>query len=448
MASKGIASPSHTLGKMEELQRRCRALQQSHGPFDQQLQESRKYASHLDTIEALRIEVRKEREARVEVEQRYQREKEKWREKLQRAKEAYDEVKKAYRVLHQHHYHHSNKHCSGAMDLSAKKYSTTSVVDEDRPSCGSKDEASEAVSLRSRKASEKCQRTSMDFKKCDGDWPLSASDLSRPSLGEIEPTYDTTRNAPKCGEDRRSSPTRKRSLDSYKSQTECCDLDQKQLWKRSQSASACINTLPLARQLLSDSHAAHARVNTNCEAFSDNKSPKKSKTLKRGWKKVSRKSQNDDDNDFDVIRPRNRASHCQPLKSPDLQNLDLRREKQPVHCAATSFKHREIVRNRRDREQLHGFDCNECRRFYEIIGRSGSFHLYHTCADNSSDAHPQHPDTQSKSSVPQQQFISTVSRHRFKYEPPLTPQGFWNIPFSPSPQKTKADAMTNHHKTG
>ncbi|GMI77068.1 gamma response gene 1 [Hibiscus trionum] len=76
-----------------------------------------------------------------------------------------------------------------------------------------------------------------------------------------------------------------------------------------------------------------------------------------------------------------------------------------------SFKYVEPVRKKAEREKLKGFECNQCKKFYDAVldkGDQGNeeWNRNFRC---------EHHDG--------------VSRHRYKYVPPMTPEGFWNIGF-------------------
>uniref|UniRef100_A0A0E0E3V9 DNA endonuclease activator Ctp1 C-terminal domain-containing protein n=1 Tax=Oryza meridionalis TaxID=40149 RepID=A0A0E0E3V9_9ORYZ len=76
------------------------------------------------------------------------------------------------------------------------------------------------------------------------------------------------------------------------------------------------------------------------------------------------------------------------------------------------FKYTEPVRKKADRENLKGVECKQCKKFYDAVlpdGRANG-----DGADSTS-MRCEHHDG--------------VSRHRYRYAPPLTPEGFWNIGF-------------------
>lgn len=76
------------------------------------------------------------------------------------------------------------------------------------------------------------------------------------------------------------------------------------------------------------------------------------------------------------------------------------------------FKYRESVRKKADRENLKGVECKQCKKFYDAVLPGGRANGDGT---GSTSLRCEHHDG--------------VSRHRYKYAPPLTPEGFWNIGF-------------------
>ncbi|MCL7024665.1 hypothetical protein MKW94_021788 [Papaver nudicaule] len=70
------------------------------------------------------------------------------------------------------------------------------------------------------------------------------------------------------------------------------------------------------------------------------------------------------------------------------------------------FKYVEPVRKKADRENLKGIECKQCKKFYDAVLPGG---------DNNNNLRCEHHDG--------------VSRHRYRFLPPSTPEGFWNIGF-------------------
>jgi splicing factor 4 len=74
------------------------------------------------------------------------------------------------------------------------------------------------------------------------------------------------------------------------------------------------------------------------------------------------------------------------------------------------FKYREPVRKKADRENLKGVECKQCKKFYDAVLPDGRVN----------------GDGPGSTSL---RCEHHVSRHRYRYAPPLTPEGFWNIGF-------------------
>ncbi|CAN4080514.1 unnamed protein product [Withania somnifera] len=83
----------------------------------------------------------------------------------------------------------------------------------------------------------------------------------------------------------------------------------------------------------------------------------------------------------------------------------------PTRSDATGFKYVEPVRKKAERENLKGVECLQCKKFYDAVlpGEDKDSN------GNRQNLRCEHHDG--------------VSRHRYRYAPPLTPEGFWNIGF-------------------
>ncbi|KAL9661064.1 hypothetical protein QQ045_025883 [Rhodiola kirilowii] len=82
-------------------------------------------------------------------------------------------------------------------------------------------------------------------------------------------------------------------------------------------------------------------------------------------------------------------------------------QKQPSVPCSKSYKYVEPVRKKADRDNLKGVECKQCKKFYDAVLPNGD--------GNEKNLRCEHHDG--------------VSRHRYKYAPPMTPEGFWNIGF-------------------
>ncbi|XP_030552197.1 protein gamma response 1 isoform X2 [Rhodamnia argentea] len=96
-------------------------------------------------------------------------------------------------------------------------------------------------------------------------------------------------------------------------------------------------------------------------------------------------------------------------------NVDPCPKKQQVVAPSAgkrSFKYVEPVRRKAERENLKGIECRQCKRFYDAV-----------LPDNES------KDNDNNKRNFRCEHQDGVSRHRYKYVPPMTPEGFWNIGF-------------------
>lgn len=90
-------------------------------------------------------------------------------------------------------------------------------------------------------------------------------------------------------------------------------------------------------------------------------------------------------------------------------NLGKPKEQNQKHAnkGGIGYKYIEPVRKKADREALKGVECNQCKKFYDAVRMEG--------AEVDGDINCEHHND--------------VSRHRYRYVPPATPEGFWNIGF-------------------
>ncbi|XP_023638001.1 protein gamma response 1 isoform X1 [Capsella rubella] len=91
-----------------------------------------------------------------------------------------------------------------------------------------------------------------------------------------------------------------------------------------------------------------------------------------------------------------------PKPSPSRQRIQV------AESSKKSFKHVESVRKKAERENLKGMECKQCKKFYDAV-------------------HPENDGNGNKSL--RCEHHEGVSRHRYRYAPPMTPEGFWNIGF-------------------
>lgn len=90
-----------------------------------------------------------------------------------------------------------------------------------------------------------------------------------------------------------------------------------------------------------------------------------------------------------------------PKPSPSRQRIQV------AETSKKSFKHVESVRKKAERENLKGIECKQCKKFYDAV----------------------HPENEGNGKSLRCEHHEGVSRHRYKYAPPMTPEGFWNIGF-------------------
>ncbi|URD72445.1 Actin-related protein [Musa troglodytarum] len=198
--------------------------------------------------------------------------------------------------------------------------------------------------------------------------------------------------------------------------------------------------LPLVKILTNVSHITHSSTrpsilpkNTVCTAKSEPIAGEKKGSS--SWRDTRAKEArgvdlHDDflDTPLEVVRNINKLP-CKeaqdiavpPPKDRDLNNYDVETQdmntKTMPHQQCISvlgpnkggFKYVEPVRKRTERENLKGVECQQCKKFYDavLLGDDGNpDHVNRRC---------EHHDG--------------VSRHRYRYAPPMTPEGFWNIGF-------------------
>lgn len=117
---------------------------------------------------------------------------------------------------------------------------------------------------------------------------------------------------------------------------------------------------------------------------------------------------------------------AQDVPNPALKGMDCNEsddETQDIHADPLSqkqrhpipmsenkgFKYVEPVRKKAERENLKGVECRQCKKFYDAVLPNGGMN------GDGGNIRCEHHDG--------------VSRHRYKYIPPMTPEGFWNIGF-------------------
>lgn len=94
-------------------------------------------------------------------------------------------------------------------------------------------------------------------------------------------------------------------------------------------------------------------------------------------------------------------------ETQDLNAADL---PDPQRPEKKSFKYVEPVRKKAERANLKGVECKECKKFYDAV------------------LPPDGSDNNNKQNL-RCEHHEGVSRHRYRFAPPSTPEGFWNIGF-------------------
>lgn len=104
-----------------------------------------------------------------------------------------------------------------------------------------------------------------------------------------------------------------------------------------------------------------------------------------------------------VMKPENSSNKrvFNSLGKPKEQN------QKHANKGGIGYKYIEPVRKKAEREALKGVECNQCKKFYDAVRMEG--------AEVDGDINCEHHND--------------VSRHRYRYVPPATPEGFWNIGF-------------------
>ena len=99
------------------------------------------------------------------------------------------------------------------------------------------------------------------------------------------------------------------------------------------------------------------------------------------------------------------------------------------------YRYQEVVRSRDARSKLPGFECQDCRLFYSALQswgdmRGGTVPGAPACGHTSAPGGG--GGGGGGGGMTRQQALDAASRHRYQYEPPATPQGYWDIGFTPA----------------
>ena len=104
------------------------------------------------------------------------------------------------------------------------------------------------------------------------------------------------------------------------------------------------------------------------------------------------------------------------------------------------IKHQQVIRQKDERAKLDGFECADCKRFYDALQRWGAVAVggLPQCEHDVGKHQQQLEQQQNAGDDFRKQLRGDVSRHRYLYEPPPTPVGFWNLGFTP-PEEEEED---------
>jgi len=89
-------------------------------------------------------------------------------------------------------------------------------------------------------------------------------------------------------------------------------------------------------------------------------------------------------------------------KKRKLEEMVLIEDDNIVETSSTKkpFKFKETVRNKSERDQLPGHECEHCKKFYDAVGIDDK-----------------------------KKFLNFCSRHKYQDSPPTTPENYWEVSF-------------------
>ena len=358
---------------------------------------------------------RREKEARQHVQQRYEAEKERWKQKILKAKKAYDDIKDAYKLLKRSRLCYA---CYGKReenvavntkenevlgspeeDLNTKEQFLARTKNETISNCYSEMETINAADNHIHSCDDYSNRCNAE------DLELLADERTLGAAITVEDVAKTNKLGVKLMKEEEIT------LNSVNIDSNSIKLELEHKVKGQQST---LN--PDGSILQSDGEVIRPSSG-------------------RKWKRVSRKGFSDD-GFYDFSPPEDRSIESRKRKRIDTKAGEDRRGH---HKSLQGFKHREVVRSKVEREQLHGVECQECRKFYDIVQRSGISAINFIAGGCNSHGPSTHIPNSSNMSL-RCGLVQDISRHRYKYEPPPTPPGFWNIPLSPSPKRDELES--------
>ncbi|XP_034703410.1 protein gamma response 1 [Vitis riparia] len=126
------------------------------------------------------------------------------------------------------------------------------------------------------------------------------------------------------------------------------------------------------------------------------------------------KAKKEEYHDLPVAIPKDMNFDSSDDETQDV-NVEPSQQKQPMPAPKPGtrvFKYVEPVRTKAERENLQGIECKQCKKFYDaVLPKDGN------------------KDTDGNKRNFRCEHHEGVSRHRYRYVPPMTPEGFWNIGF-------------------
>lgn len=129
----------------------------------------------------------------------------------------------------------------------------------------------------------------------------------------------------------------------------------------------------------------------------------------------------------------NKTASVEKNSRPKTINQEF--EINPEMNGNVSYLHKDVVRSKIKRKQMHAYDCECCRDFYDAVGPVAvrpfedvrKADLYH---EDDEDENIQSKVQSTKESArKRQEHLQKTSRHRDYGPPPSTPQGYWEIEY-------------------
>lgn len=125
------------------------------------------------------------------------------------------------------------------------------------------------------------------------------------------------------------------------------------------------------------------------------------------------------------------------LKRPR-KSINAEYEIDPAKNNDRNYLHKDVVRSKVKRKQMHALDCECCREYYERVGPIAvrPFEEIREPSEDEKDSRVAVKDSEGDEAAARQQqkHKQLTSRHRDFGPPPLTPPGYWDIDF-PTTQK-------------